>query len=225
MKQVRIGQRTTGSRVEDDLVRMKVVGVAVSIILLVLCAFGGGASASADTASAKAASSVTKTKVKVQGPFTADGHVRKGLFVGDHLLGSCWEGSVVNQQVNTYRCFSGNIIHDPCFKHAGVRDLICMRAPWSKTVQRLRLTRRLPANGSSGISDLSQPWGYKLFNGTRCVLGGGTANLVGKVLLPYECSRHHSGTRVNRSRPIWRVRVAPKSLDRLRHRRVKKAWF
>lgn len=202
----------------------KTGGVALGMVLI-LSVLVGGASASSGTASAGSVSNVTHTKVKVENPFTADGHVRKNLFVGDHLLGHCWTGSIGSQQRNAWRCLSGNIIHDPCFKHAGVRDLICMRAPWSKTVQRLRLTRRLPSDGNSGTIDRSQPWGYKLFNGTRCILGQGTANWVGSVALPYFCSRHHSGTGPNRSHPIWRVRIAPKSLDRLHVRRVKKAWF
>jgi hypothetical protein len=205
---------------------MVLKAIAVSgCMVLTLCAFGAATSASADSASVTNSSTVTKTKVKVKDPFTTDGHVRKSLFVGDHLLGYCWTGSIGSQQRNAWRCLSGNIIHDPCFKHAGVRDLICMRAPWVKMVQRLRLTRRLPSDGNSGIHDRSQPWGYKLFNGTHCVLGQGTASWVGNVPLPYVCSRHHSGTGTHRHHPIWRVRIAPKSLDRLHVRRVKKAWF
>ena len=202
----------------------RTVGLATAM-LLILSVLVGGASASSGTARAGNDPILTHTKVKVQDPFTADGQLRSNLWVGDHLLGFCWEGSIVTGQKNAWRCKSGNAIHDPCFKHSGVRDLICMNAPWSKAVQRLRLTRRLPGDGNSGVVIDDQPWGYKLLNGTRCVLGGGTANWVGNVPLPYACSRHRSGSTANRNRPFWRVKIAPRSLDRLRVRRVAKAWF
>jgi hypothetical protein len=223
MQQAGIRRRSSGFKGHRNLaIQALLLSLAM---VLALCAFGGRAAASADTSPAKSSSSVTKTKVKVENPFTADGHIKKNLRVGDHLLGRCWEGSIVNQQKNAWRCFSGNVIHDPCFKHKGVRDLVCMRTPWSRTVQRLRLTRRLPRNGNGGIEMDSQPWGFKLFNGLRCVLGGGTANWVGTVALPYECSRHHSGGIANQNHPIWKANIAPRSLDRLHIRRVKKAWF
>lgn len=200
-----------------------VLGVMALLLLsmLLLLSIAGGNALAAPPRTA----ATMKTAVRIRGPFTSDGGLRPGLRLGNVLLGQCWTGSIGSQRRNAWRCMSGNVIHDPCFTHAGVKHLICMHAPWSRTVARLKLTRPLPARGNKGIKRLSYPWGFKLVSGRRCVLIQGTAASMPGVLLPYECSGHAYATRANTQRALWRVRVAPDSVDRLRVHPVRTAWF
>jgi hypothetical protein len=223
MKQTRVRLGLGRNAVNRSSLRRTAIVIAVLVVLGSLAV--GAGPASAKTARAKTSNDATTTQVRIKDPFTADGHLRRGLTLGSVLLGHCWEGSIASQQRNAWRCFSGNDIYDPCFKHAGVRDLICMKAPWSKRVDRLRLTRHLPSDGNSGITRKNQPWGFKLLNGTRCILGTGTAAWVGPVALPYYCPGHGYATLPKTRFSLWRVRHAPNTLDRLNVRRVSKAWF
>lgn len=171
------------------------------------------------------AGSARETKVRVVHPFTRDGHLKPYLHVERTWRGYCWTGSIGSQQRNAWRCFHRNLILDPCFKHKGVRKLACMSMPWSHAVTRLRLTKHLPRNGNNGIHNRNVPWGYRLKDGIRCVLGQGTSPEVHGTPLPYVCSGGHWGSTVRRNHPIWRAKISGRHLHHLHIHKVGKAWF
>ncbi len=168
---------------------------------------------------------LARTRVRIVHPFTQDGHLKPYLHVKRTWRGRCWTSSIGSQQRNAWRCLHHNLILDPCFKHKGVPKLACMRAPWNRSVIRLKLTRPLPKHGNDGVQRWSVPWGYRLRSGVRCVLAQGTSPEVHGVPLPYLCSGGRFGSTMRRHHPVWRAEIAPPSLDRLSRHKVTKAWF
>lgn len=170
--------------------------------------------------------SATRTKVRLVHPFNKEGHLKAYYHVKRTWWGHCWTGSIGSQQRNAWRCLHHNLILDPCFKHKGTPKLACLRTPWSHAVTRLRLTRRLPRHErNDGVHHLSVPWGYRLLNGTKCVLSQGTSPQVHGVALPYLCSGGRWGSTMRRHHPRWRAKIAPPNLSRLSTHKVGKAWF
>src|SRR5579863_2030262 len=47
--------------------------------------------------------------------FTPKGKLSSQFHIGARGRGYCWEASLAANVPNAYRCFQGNMIHDPCF--------------------------------------------------------------------------------------------------------------
>lgn len=162
------------------------------------------------------------TRTRTVRPITSDGRLKPGYEVAEAGLGDCFWSSVASQQEGAFRCVEGNGIYDPCFA-ASERKVFCLDTPWTRRVLELRI-ERLPRRRNEGIDRMSTPWGMRLSDGTRCVLGTGTANWIQDTALPYHCEHGYS-TEPSTEHHHWRVKVAPMTLDRLRPRRVEVALY
>jgi hypothetical protein len=163
-----------------------------------------------------------RTEVRRVRPLTEGGRLKPRYQVTETGRGRCFWASVASQQRGAFRCMEGNGIYDPCFA-ASRHEVFCLDTPWTRRVIKLRVGR-LPRPRNEGVSRLRRPWGMRLSDGRRCVIGTGTANYVGDTPVRYHCSRGYSTEPRTRPRR-WRVRVAPVSLERLRSRRVAVALY
>ena len=169
-------------------------------------------------------------------PFRADGHLRSGLRVVRATDGTCGPGSDVLPN-DVYRCSFDHSVVDPCWREAraAVPAVVCLGAPWARTVIRLRSTGALPR--SSGRTNLkAEPWGITLRSGTRCLAFQGAHDTVtgreGAAVVDYYCSGTLALVRgIDRSHRVWTIRAA-----RITHRpahpyallgrvAIKTAWF
>lgn len=167
-------------------------------------------------------SSARETKVRRVRPLTGDGELKPRYRVAESGRGECFWASVASQQRDAFRCMEGNGIYDPCFA-ASRREVFCLETPWAREVIRL-VVERLPRRRNQGVERLRTPWGMRLSNGTRCVVGTGTANYVGDTPVRYHC-RHGYATEPRTQPRRWRVKVAPMTLDRLRSKKVAAALY
>jgi hypothetical protein len=108
-----------------------------------LCLAASAAVACSTALGAFAGSSTPRqTKIIVYSPFTIDGQLSNGVRVIRSLRGDCWEGSVVSQRSDAWRCLSGNQILDPCNSGA-VTWVACARDWFGRSVIKLVLTKSL----------------------------------------------------------------------------------
>lgn len=142
------------------------------------------------------------------------GKIAPAVHVTRTARGYCWETSAVESRRYAWRCFRGNVIHDPCFsaaRHSG--SVICPLEPWSSSVVRLRLTRRLPS-WQSGSFAKNLPVGIWTTTGKRCVhSSGATSEIEGKPIT-YVCVHGNSRAGVlvgfaNRATSTWTIWFAP----------------
>ena len=146
-------------------------------------------------------------------PFTADGHLRSDLRIVETMKGSCDPGSDALPN-NVYRCGSGNLILDPCWRdyRAAAPTVICLGAPWDRTVIRLQLAATpLPSQGHANLK--AEPWGITLRSGARCLAFQGAHDTVtgkeGSPWIDYYCGRTLALVRgIDRSHPAWTIRAA-----------------
>jgi hypothetical protein len=149
------------------------------------------------------ASDPAATRVHHVSPVDATGGLKASYQVTDSGKGYCWTSSYVNTEL--YRCFRGNFIMDPCWSNAGGTAVFCLASPWSHSVTRLRLTRRLPKT-SPGRSNL---WGLTLQSGLRCEEPGGTHDRWHGHDVNYDCQRHWVLLdSPDRSHPAWSILTA-----------------
>jgi hypothetical protein len=168
------------------------------------------------------ADAARRTEVRRVRPLTDDGRLKPRYQVAETGRGRCFWASVASQQRGAYRCMEGNEIYDPCFA-ASRHRVFCLDTPWARRVIELRVGG-LPRSRKEGVRRLRRPWGMRLSDGRRCVIGTGTANYVGDTPVRYHCGRGYS-TEPRTEPRRWRVKVAPKNLDRLRSRRVAVALY
>jgi hypothetical protein len=119
--------------------------------------------------------------------FTPQGQLSPQFRVGARGRGYCWESSLASTDRNAYRCFQGNLIHDPCFaasRHAAM--VVCFLDPWH-SVTVLRLTRSLPRTGPP-LKGAPLPWTIVTSDGRRCVFMTGATALVGGERVNYGCT-------------------------------------
>ena len=103
------------------------------------------------------------TTIHLYAPFNG-GAPAAGIVVARSARGYCWTGSNTTIRSDAYRCFVGNLIHDPCFANqtVSVPFVLCpLYLPNSK-VLRINLTRPLPANHAGGNPTRYPPWALQL---------------------------------------------------------------
>jgi eukaryotic-like serine/threonine-protein kinase len=148
----------------------------------VLCAAGIVAAAPGRAA--------TPTHVVVYSPWSS-GALAHGFTVSQKAAGSCWSQSLSTDRPNSWRCFLGNEILDPCFSaspHSG--DVACPENAFSKSVVVLRLTKPLPRQENpttKWLQSKGEPWGIRLSNGATCYFVTGATDAVGGDRMNYEC--------------------------------------
>jgi len=186
----------------------------VAAVLLVAVIVAASAVVAAVTASrpkvttaspGASANLVGSTSLKRISPLNDQGHLKARYTVVASDRGYCWTSSFMNGRL--YRCFRGNTIMDPCWKETGRHSVVCLVKPWSTNVDRLRLTRRLPATGTSR----APLWGLRLGGGVRvsCLLSTGAVGTVGNHPISYLCRRGWVllGS-PDRTRPVWTTLTA-----------------
>jgi hypothetical protein len=158
------------------------------------------------------------TQVVSFSPFAADGALRAGVKIAPRS-GKCWTTASAPVVQRAYRCMAGNLIHDPCFEPPGGVDaaapaVVCVAAPWERTVIRLHLQSK-PDFETSGNPHPTLPWAMRLAGGRRCTFQQGASGLdrAGRRL-NYNCAMPGGGRElwlfgsVRRSRAAaWRIRA------------------
>lgn len=138
--------------------------------------------------------------------FTPQGRLSPQFHVGARGRGYCWEASLASTDADAYRCFQGNLIHDPCFAaSAHARSVVCFLDPWH-AVTVLRLTRRLPRHGPA-VKGPPLPWAIVTTDGRRCVFMTGATALAGGERVNYGCTdgSYLIGNPDTRA-PLWTIR-------------------
>lgn len=207
-------------------ITVRAAGVAV-VLLVSGCGLAAGPAPSAPrpaaivraAAAAVAATPSPVTKVRRVSPLDGRGVLRPPFSVGASSRGYCWTTSFENGAL--FRCFRGNLIEDPCWKEAGRRSVVCLAVPWTTTVTRLRLTRRLPPAGSA----LPRLWALRLGGdvGVNCLASQGASGAVGKLGISYFCKRGWVllGNGPDRSQPLWTMPTARRVAGEYRLRGAK----
>jgi hypothetical protein len=134
------------------------------------------------------------TRLVVYSPFTMSGTLTRGLKVTARVSGYCWEGSIVDERADAWRCFRGNYILDPCFSGTGVSSWVTCPtgALFGRDVLRLDLTKPLPASlaNKDGDPTTRDPWAVELTTGVTCTSESGATGTVAGMRLNYACSNH-----------------------------------
>jgi hypothetical protein len=144
-------------------------------------------------------------------PFAADGSLRDGLHATPVFGGMCSSGSFLVGAQGVFRCFAASFIYDPCYLDAAVSNavrsvVVCVPAPWSQSVLRLRV--RGPLDPRNGAPPTGLPWALRLASGRRCLLVGGATSVVDGRRMNYACDRRYLFGSPDRSGPTWRIRQA-----------------
>jgi hypothetical protein len=183
-------------------------------------------------ANGAAPASPTRTTQYMYAPFFG-GHVIPRLHVVRSRRGYCWTGSLADSgRVDAWRCFIGNVIHDPCFSDL-VRKVkgyvVCASAGWSSRVVKIVLTRRLPlarANRPNEPFD-RPPWSIRLAGGKGCTAFTGATGTIAGQGISYGCAG--GGVLVGlprRTKPAWTIGYAPSFKSRRATRvAITQAWW
>jgi hypothetical protein len=137
--------------------------------------------------------------------FTSQGTLNPRFTVGTTARGYCWTDSLATGSKDAYRCFQGNLIHDPCFApspHA--RTVACFVDPWHP-VTILDLTKPLPKHGP--VDPRALPWAIQTTDGRHCTFLTGATAPMGGERINYGCTdRSFLIGAPNRSKPLWTIR-------------------
>jgi hypothetical protein len=154
----------------------------------------------------------TATSVTVYQAFTPHGSVRLHT---RSRSGDCPSGSEATTRRDAWRCFSGNLVLDPCFSSTHDRGIVvCPEAPWLKDAIKIHLTKPLERNfgNHSTPSQSLQPWALELSDGRRCLFADGATNVVEGQRLNYVCgsaSQEALWGSPNRTSTTWTILSAP----------------
>jgi hypothetical protein len=144
-------------------------------------------------------------------PFAVDGSLLDGLRATPQFGGSCETGSFLVAGPGVFRCTAATRIYDPCYLDAKASTtersvMVCVRAPWSRTVLRLRV--RGPVSGGAAAPPTAPPWALRLASGRLCLLVGGAASVVSGRRMNYACGERYLFGIPDTTRPTWSIRQA-----------------
>jgi len=149
--------------------------------------------------------------------------------VHSNASGHCFAPSIVAARSDAWRCFVGNIIHDPCFEAAGLSaKVVCpVSGPWSGTADIIALTTPLPG-GSANPSrpGMQVAWAIELVDGSKCELLSGAVPTVAGLPLSYSCTDHVDlYGKPSRSAAVWTIFAGPENSTSIGKRPIAAAWF
>src|SRR5260370_24614519 len=106
------------------------------------------------------------------------------------IAGNCFSESIAADRLDAWRCFTGNIIHDPCFAaKPGATLVVCDADPITRKAGiAVRLATPLPLHGKFAGQ---QPWLLELADGAECNLFTGATSVVKGQRINYGCSAQH----------------------------------
>lgn len=195
--------------------------VAVTAVLVLHPSHASRADAALPAARASAQAPPTRT-VRIS-PVTADGVKKPSWRVTTQRhRGTCHAGSEAVGN-GAYRCFSGNLVLDPCWAQADVRNaraaahhVLCAASPWKRNVARVRV-RHLPA--AHGLP--RNVWGIRLADGRRCTWLQGASGTHHGQRISYTCGgRLYLYGEPDRSMPRWRIGATTYRHGHFRHDHV-----
>lgn len=169
-----------------------------------------------------AAPAEAATAVKRYIPWSDDGEPLIPRYF--HGSGECTQASSVTPRADAWRCVSGNLTLDPCFKSPTDDEVLCVSAPWARRGHLLSAT--LDPDGH-GRSPAPGPWALEVGR-RRCTYAPPRA---GKPRGPsYRCGRSRRGPflfgRPSARRKGWTVRMATNAQGRgARRVGVRVAWL
>jgi hypothetical protein len=163
------------------------------------------------------ASGVRPTVLLKEAPVDASYRPRAGLRIVYGGVATCEPGS--DSVGNAYRCFAGNLIHDPCWTDAAssVPSVLCQYRPWESTAVRLTLRESglAPFYEPSAPVGRYEPWAVQLSTGERCVAAQGAHDSFRGRVVDYGCQSRsgREGNRyllrgIQRSHGVWRISSA-----------------
>jgi len=176
---------------------------------------------------AAADAQTSTTSVTVYQAFTAHGSVRLHT---RSRSGFCPSGSEATPRREAWRCFSGNLVLDPCFSSSRKRGIVvCPEAPWLNGGVEIHLTKPLPAHGNHASPSTSlRPWALELATGLRCLFAGGATNVVEGKRLNYFCpaaSEQGLWGFPDRTSTPWTILIAPFGATKLSEQvGIGRAW-
>jgi hypothetical protein len=160
---------------------------------------------------------------------TASGVLAHGYRITDRRAhASCQAGSEATG--DAYRCFSGNFVIDPCWVMKQKHFVACLPDAWSHKVTRLHVTQGYDNEGFGSLTQVSDPWGVRKVNGTRCSLLQGATGAVHGKRISYGCTRTtYLIGNVHKKSALWTIlRGRSTSGGRVKETgtaRLSKAWF
>ncbi|HWA65268.1 MAG TPA: hypothetical protein VG899_02730 [Mycobacteriales bacterium] len=166
------------------------------------------------------------TVIEQVSPVGAGGYVASGYHVVRTLGGAtCRSHSPTTG--NAYSCHV-RFGYDPCWVTATHPYVVCLSAPYDKSLTRLRVARWVNAGGLGKPAGL--PWGLLLANGHRTTLIPGNFGTVNgqNIHYSYDDFRTVLVGPIDKSGEAWRIRVA-KNDGRFRFKltgwaTITKAW-
>jgi hypothetical protein len=120
--------------------------------------------------------------------------------------GDCYTASYVDVRPDTWRCFVGNLILDPCFEKPDEYGVVlCVSSPWERTGRIV-----FPDLSDSVGGGRGHPWALKTKSGRRCTFVSGASNVVNGRRLNYFCGRPKRPCPClfglpKRTRPTWTI--------------------
>lgn len=196
------------------------VGVlAFAVLWLWLSGGFGDASAAPVAPTAPAAATSPESPATETVVTTWDSGVEVSATVTMGEADSCQQ-SLISERPDAYRCFSGDLVRDPCF--ASAQGAVCPAAPWARQAVLLQIEGD-PAHVDQLIAQ-GLPWGIELADGQRCMLLGGATDLFDDLRANYGCDR---GTVYGEPSEdfAWTVSYRPDGADRLTTVAVTRAWY
>jgi hypothetical protein len=200
----------------------------VVLPVLVCAALAVGPSMAVQAAAAHPAAAARTVVTHVR-PVSSHGNLLPGYSItARHNHAKCSAGSDTTH--NTYRCFAGNGVYDPCWVQSTKSLVVCLSAPWSFRLVQLKVKHY--SNAGRTTKSSKTPWGVQLANGVQCGLADGATTLIAGKRLSYFCSHVkdvlYGG--VNRSGRTWTIRRATPKGHHGRYRKagrvnLTKAWF
>jgi hypothetical protein len=179
------------------------LGTTLAIALALAGVLVAGGSSSGRAAGAGDQPGVATRTIRMS-PVTDDG-VRKPAW---HVTmrrahGTCLAGSEAVGGA-TYRCFSGNLVLDPCWAQRDGDHVLCAASPWRRVVARVGV-RHLPV--VHGVP--RNIWGIRLVAGQRCTFQQGASGVVRGQRVSYFCGKRlYLYGEPDRSTPRWRIGAA-----------------
>lgn len=196
------------------------LGLAVAVIgVLALAVLGQWLSGGSGDASAAPLGATESSSSATEIVMTSWGNgVEVTATVGTGEGASCQQ-SLSSQRPDAYRCFVGDLVHDPCF--ASTQGAVCPEFPWARRAILLQVEAD-PAIGEPLAQGL--PWGIELADGQRCTFLGGATDLLDDLRANYGCD---DGTVYGEPSGdlAWTVEYRPDGADRLTTVAVTTAWY
>jgi hypothetical protein len=160
------------------------------------------------------------TRVKRYTPWDADGDPAVSRYF--HGSAECTRASQYNERREAWRCTSGNVTLDPCFKSPTDDEVLCVDSPWARLGY---LLTAVIDESDHGSSPAQGPWALQVGK-RRCTF----IRRPARRRASYRCGRGKRGPflfgRPNTRRSTWTIRAARSRRGRgARRVRVREAWL